>query len=132
MTHALRVQGTETQAAKKPAASSTHALEDLVKRAIGILEDYKALDVAVLPLAGKADFADFMVIATGTSTRHVASIGQALREGLKHDLLGLEGLREGEWVCADTGSVVVHVFLAEKRALYNLEKLWSYAFTPAE
>lgn len=132
MTLALRVQGAETQTAKKAVASHNHVLEDLVKRAIAVLEDYKALDVVVLPLAGKADFADFMIIASGTSTRHVASIGQALRENLKHDLLGVEGVREGEWVCADTGSVVVHVFLPEKRALYNLEKLWSYSFTPAE
>jgi len=99
-----------------------------LKRVIAVLEDYKALDVVVIPLAGKTSIADFMVVATGTSTRHVASMGQALDKALRSDMVGIEGLRDGEWVCADMGDVVAHVFTAEKRALYNLEKLWSHVF----
>ncbi|MBI1309039.1 MAG: ribosome silencing factor [Proteobacteria bacterium] len=103
-------------------------LEARLKRVVGVLEDYKAQDVVVIPLAGKTSIADFMVVATGTSSRHVASMGQALEKTLKGDLRGIEGLQEGSWVCADLGDVVAHVFTADKRALYNLEKLWSHVF----
>lgn len=106
---------------------------DEVERVCAILEDGKAHDIVVIPLAGQAGFADYLIIASGTSTRHVSSMGQAVQDKLgKEHVFGLEGLQDGEWVCADLGGIVVHIFLPEKRALYNLEKLWSHVFTPAE
>lgn len=111
-------------------AAETNALKDAV---IAVLEDYKADNIVVLPLAGQASFADFMIVASGTSTRHVASMGGALDDRLGPHVLGMEGRHEGEWVCVDMGAVVVHLFLPEKRGLYNLEKLWSHVFeAPAD
>lgn len=115
---------------QKPA---TPTLADELKQVTAVLEDYKAQNVTVIPLAGQASFADYLVIATGTSTRHVSSMGGALRDKLgKSSILSLEGMAEGEWVCADLGNIVVHLFVPEKRALYNLEKLWSHVFTEPE
>jgi ribosome-associated protein len=106
---------------------------DELKQVTAVLDDYKAQNVTVIPLAGQASFADYLVIATGTSTRHVSSMGSALQDKLgKATVLSLEGMVEGEWVCADLGNIVVHLFVPEKRALYNLEKLWSHVFTEAE
>lgn len=119
-------QGSQTSA---PTGEST---QDELKRVTAILEDYKAQSLVVIPLAGQASFADYLVIASGTSTRHVSSMGQALQEKMgRKSILHIEGLSEGEWVCADMGNIVIHLFVPEKRALYNLEKLWSHVFTDA-
>ncbi len=91
------------------------------------LDDDKAQDVVVLDLSGKTDFADFMVIATGTSQRHVGSMAQHLREKLKSTGQGpvpIEGLEQGDWVLVDGGDIVVHVFRADVRKFYDLEKIW--------
>lgn len=91
------------------------------------LDDDKAHDVVVLGLSGKTDFADFMVIATGTSQRHVVSMAQHLREKLKSTGQGpvpIEGLEQGDWVLVDGGDIVVHVFRADVRKFYDLEKIW--------
>jgi ribosome-associated protein len=92
------------------------------------LEDYKAQDIVVLDIAKHSGFTDDMVIVTGTSTRHIASIAEALIEHHKSHIMGQEGVGT-EWVCTDMGGIVVHIFTGDKRALYNLEKLWSYSFT---
>lgn len=91
------------------------------------LEDDKAQDVVVIDLAGKTDFADFMVIATGTSQRHVATMAEHLREKIKaagHERVPVEGLEQAEWVLIDGGDVVVHIFKPEVRKFYDLEKIW--------
>ncbi len=119
-----------TGEAPKAARNGSDTLADELKRVLAVLDDQKAQQVTVIPLAGQASFADYLVIATGTSTRHVSSIGLGLRDKLgSKAFLGLEGLQDGEWVCADMGGIVVHIFVPEKRALYNLEKLWSHVFT---
>jgi ribosome-associated protein len=91
------------------------------------LEDYKALEIVVLDISKTSGFADDMIIVSGTSTRHIASMAAALTEHHKASLMGQEGMGT-EWVCTDLGSVVVHIFTPAKRVLYNLEKLWSYSF----
>lgn len=114
---------------KKAAAQTGEiSLEMILKQVVDILDDHKAQDVVVIPLAGKASFADYLVIASGGSTRHVASMGSALDERMGSEVLGVEGMKEAEWVCVDMGAVVVHLFVPEKRSLYNLEKLWSHNF----
>ena len=91
------------------------------------LDDDKAQDVVVIDLAGKTDFADYMVIASGTSQRHVNTMAQHLREKLKkqgHGGIALEGTPQCDWVLIDGGDVVVHLFRPEIRAFYDLEKIW--------
>jgi ribosome-associated protein len=97
---------------------------DLVRTS---LDDDKAQDVVVIDLSGKTDFADFMVIATGTSQRHVASMAEHLREKFKsagQSKVPVEGLEQGDWVLVDGGDIVVHVFRADVRKFYELEKIW--------
>ena len=96
------------------------------------LDDDKAQDVVVIDLSGKTDFADYMVIATGTSQRHVASMAEHLREKLKSTGLSkvpVEGLDQGDWVLIDGGDIVVHVFRADVRKFYELEKIWGASAT---
>ena len=94
------------------------------------LENDKAQDVVVINLAGKTSFADYMVIATGTSQRQVAAMAVHLKEKMK--LTGqteilLEGTDQNDWVLIDSGDVVVHRFRPEIREFYALEKIWSGA-----
>ena len=105
----------------------TDHLLDLVRRS---LEDDKALEPVVIPLEGKTDIADWMVVATGTSSRHIASMAEKLLERMKeagHGAASAEGLGDPQanWVLIDAGDVIVHLFRAEARALYDIEKLWS-------
>jgi ribosome-associated protein len=101
------------------------ALQQSVDRA---LEDLKAKDVRTLDVRGKTSVTDFMVIASGTSSRHVKSIAdEVIRQAkdIGQPPLGVEGEREGEWVLVDLGDVVVHVMLPRVREFYGLERLWT-------
>ncbi|MCX7121258.1 MAG: ribosome silencing factor [Gammaproteobacteria bacterium] len=92
------------------------------------LDDNKALDVTELDVATLTDCMDVMVIATGTSTRHVQSIAKKLVNAVKEAgvrPLGVEGELTGEWVLIDLGDVVVHVMLKSERERYDLESLWT-------
>ncbi len=98
-------------------------LKDLI---IASLEDSKAEDIVIIPLAGKSDMADYMVIATGRADRHVAAIAEHLARALKDQgiLAPVEGLKQCDWVLVDAFDVVVHIFRQEVRDLYKLEKMW--------
>ncbi len=103
----------------------TEEIRDLVIRA---LEDVKAVKVSVLDVRGKTAITDFMVVASGTSDRHVKAlsdsvINEAKQAGIKP--LGVEGDRDAEWILIDLNDVVIHVMIPEIRDFYNLEKLWS-------
>lgn len=92
------------------------------------LEDFKALNIVTMDVTSLTQTIDAMVIATGTSTRHVQSISKKLFTAVKEaDLkpLGMEGEEFGEWILIDLGDVVVHVMLESQRELYQLEKLWA-------
>jgi ribosome-associated protein len=94
------------------------------------LEHAKARDIAVLDVRKVSDFTDYMVIATGTSNRHVQSTADRVVETLRdHGVrpVGSEGEKIGDWVLIDFGDVVVHVMREQTRDFYNLEKLWSDA-----
>lgn len=110
---------------KQVAESEIERLHDTVLEA---LDDLKAQDVRSIDLRGKSPLMDLMVIATGTSDRHVKSLAgnvarKAKEAGFK--VRGSEGEREGEWVLVDLDDIVVHVMLPRVRDFYNLEKLWS-------
>ena len=91
------------------------------------LHDDKAQDLITLDLKGKTSMADFLVIASGGSARHVAAMAEHLAEKFKEAGQGrvlIEGLGQGDWVLLDAGDVVVHLFRPEVRAFYNLEAMW--------
>jgi ribosome-associated protein len=93
-----------------------------------ILEDDKAEDIVAIDLAGKSSVADYLVIASGRSGRHVSALADHVLRHLKELGLGrvsTEGLSGGDWVLIDAGDVIVHVFRPEVREFYNLEKIWS-------
>src|SRR5690606_16601222 len=86
-------------------------------------------DAASLPLEGKSSHADYMVIASGRSTRQVAAIATKMAERLKqqgHGTPRVEGLPAADWVLIDAGDVVVHLFRPEVRSFYNLERMWGF------
>jgi ribosome-associated protein len=88
----------------------------------------KAEDSITIDLTGKSSIADFMVVASGRSQRHVASIAEHVVKDLEKSGVSrvrVEGLRQGDWVLIDAGDVIVHVFRPDVRAHYNLEKMWS-------
>ncbi len=99
------------------------------------LEELKAKDAVEIDIRGKSGIADFMVVASGTSTRHVKSIADevvrfAKRIGVMP--LGVEGEREAEWVLVDLGDVIVHVMLPRVREFYAIERLWTVGDQPPE
>lgn len=102
---------------------------EVVELVESVLEDSKAEDVVVIGLSGKSSIAEFMVIASGRSSRQVASAAEHLVEKLKAVGLmpSVEGKAAGDWVLVDAGDVVVHLFRPEVRAFYNLEKMWGVA-----
>ena len=102
------------------------ALHDLVLRS---LDDDQAVDVVTIPLQGKSSIADHMVIASGRSTRQVASMAQKLSQRIKQELgrnVRVEGLPIADWVLIDADDVIVHLFRPEVRSFYNLERMWAF------
>lgn len=103
----------------------TDALKTLV---VDALEDLKAKDIAHLDVAKLSSVTDSMIIASGTSSRHVAAVASNVVQRAKEaglQPLGVEGESGADWVLVDLGDVVVHVMLPETRQLYDLERLWS-------
>ncbi|WP_106638681.1 ribosome silencing factor [Allosphingosinicella vermicomposti] len=112
-------------------------LHDLV---LSSLDDDQAVEVVSIPLSGKSSIADYMVVASGRSTRQVASMAQKLQERIKRELgrnVRIEGLPIADWVLIDADDVIVHLFRPEVRTFYNLERMWAFeesaqASVPAE
>ncbi|GMV68352.1 MAG: ribosomal silencing factor RsfS [Pseudomonadota bacterium] len=102
--------------------------EQLQSLVIEALEEIKAVDVVALDVRRLTSIADGIVIASGTSQRHVQSLADnVLRRAREADVrpLGVEGEQTGDWVLVDLGDIIVHVMRPEVRDFYNLEKLWS-------
>ncbi len=100
------------------------ALRDLV---IKVLEDMKAKEITVIDVRGRSSITDIMVIASGTSSRHVKSLAESVAFQAKkagETPLGLEGVDEGEWALVDINGVIVHIMLPKVRDFYQLERLW--------
>ncbi|WP_066658483.1 MULTISPECIES: ribosome silencing factor [unclassified Sphingomonas] len=93
------------------------------------LDDDQAVETVSIPLAGKSSIADYMVVASGRSTRQVASMAQKLAEKIKAERghnPRVEGLPTADWVLIDAGDVIVHLFRPEVRTFYNLERMWAF------
>ncbi len=89
--------------------------------------DKKASEIEIIDVTGKVDYADYLILMTGQSDRHVGAIADAVESTLEKDgfrAISVEGLPRGQWVLIDFVDVVVHVFQAETRALYDLDGLW--------
>ena len=119
-----------------PSASNSHdqtsishdqSVQDCVKVVLNALEDVKAKDIVKIDVTGISNVADAMIIASGTSTRHIKSLAnnvadEARKAGFRP--IGIEGERDAEWILIDLGYVVVHCMLPTARKFYDLESLW--------
>jgi len=102
--------------------------EALLKEVITWLDDAKAEEIVTIDLAGKSSLGDFMIIASGRTDRHVGGIADQLRQKLKEagvENLRVEGTETCDWVVADAGDIIIHLFRPEVRDFYKLEKMWS-------
>jgi ribosome-associated protein len=117
---------TQPASRDRGANPQVEALHNLVLRS---LDDDQAQDIVSIPLSGKSSIADHMVIASGRSTRQVASMAQKLTERIKQDLgrnVRVEGLPIADWVLIDAEDVIIHLFRPEVRSFYNLERMWGF------
>ena len=115
-----------------PGADGVEALHALV---MSSLDDDQAVETVSIPLAGKSSIADYMVVASGRSTRQVASMATKLAEKIKAEFgrsPRVEGLPTADWVLIDAGDVIVHLFRPEVRTFYNLERMWSFGETAGQ
>jgi ribosome-associated protein len=119
-------------APKAKAAPKPKAAPSLKTIILDALDDMKALEVKFLDVRGLTDIADFMVIASGTSDRHVRSVAQRVVEKAKAAGFrphGIEGQQDGDWVLIDLNEMIIHVMLPRVREFYGLEKLWDMTVT---
>ena len=120
----------QASAAKGAVRPTADALLELV---LTSLDDDQAQDIVTIPLEGKSSIADYMIVASGRSTRQVAAIAQKLAERIKHSGQAaprIEGLPTADWVLVDAGEVIVHLFRPEVRSFYNLERMWGFGDSP--
>ena len=117
---------------KKSAESTQLTAKQLLELLQEVLDDNKAEDVVSIDLEGKSSVADYLLIATGRSARHVSAIADYILRAAKAAGLGqleTEGMSSNDWILIDAGDVIVHVFRDEVRGYYNLEKIWSVSLS---
>ena len=103
-------------------------ISDLKEIVIDTLDLNKAQDIVTIDLKDKSSMADYMIIASGTSSRHIQSLSEQVLEKLKNNGIKeskIEGKESGEWKLVDGIDLIVHIFHPEKRKFYELEKIWS-------
>jgi ribosome-associated protein len=130
----MHAEGTRLSALpqRDPAAGIPDA-EALHRLVLTSLDDDQAVETVSIPLAGKSSIADYMVVASGRSTRQVASMAQKLAERIKAECgrnPRIEGLPTADWVLIDAGDVIVHLFRPEVRSFYNIERMWAFGDGP--
>jgi len=107
------------------------AAQALARRIAQLLVEKKSSDVVILNVMGKSSYTDYVVVASGDSDRQVSAMAENVETSLKqeagHRTLGSEGQQGGNWVLLDYGDVVAHLFLADTRAFYDLEGMWTDA-----
>jgi len=102
-------------------------VKNLKNKIISTLEDIKAVDPIAIDVKKISSLADFMVIASGTSNRHITAISERIVEGLKEDDIAgikIEGQAGDDWLLVDAGDVIIHLMSSEAREFYDLESLW--------
>ena len=115
-----------------PDSAGSHVLHQLV---MTTLDDDQAVEPVSIPLAGKSSIADHMIVASGRSSRQVASMAAKLAERIKAETgrsPRIEGLPTADWVLIDAGDVIVHLFRPEVRSFYNLERMWAFGDAPGD
>jgi nicotinate-nucleotide adenylyltransferase len=116
--------------AKRPAKTQDSSAE-LLRLILASLDDSRAEDVVTVNLAGKTAIADYMVIASGRSSRQVAAMTDHLADALRgHARVAVEGKAQGDWVLVDAGDIIINLFRPEIRLFYNLEKMWGEMLPP--
>ncbi len=113
--------------ARSMSAPKTATSESLLAAVLKSLEDDKGEDIVQISLRGKSEMGDYMVIASGRSTRQVTAMAEKLTDRLKQEfgvISKVEGKDTGDWVLIDTGDIIVHIFRPEVREFYQLEKMW--------
>lgn len=117
-----KIRRTAIVSTRKPSSSQ---VQRLIQHS---LDTHKAENIVAIDLVGKSDFADSMIIASGTSSRHVSALADYVVKTLKAiglNPIPVEGKESGDWVLVDAGDTIVHLFRPEVRSHYNLEKMWS-------
>ncbi len=115
---------------KSAPTDSVDALHEMILKS---LDDDQAVETISIPLAGKSTIADHMIIASGRSTRQVASMAQKLQAKIKQDFgrtPRIEGMQTADWVLIDAGDIIIHLFRPEVRSFYNLERMWAFGDAP--
>jgi ribosome silencing factor RsfS/YbeB/iojap len=125
---AAPVKALKTPRTRKKTAAAAAPADRLRSLVLGALDDLKARDIREIDVRDKSSVTDLLVVASGTSSRHVKSIAdEVVRKAKQAGLppIGVEGQREAEWVLVDLGDIVVHVMLPRTREFYGLERLWT-------
>ena len=107
-------------------------LQEMIQTAVRAVNDKKACDMELVRVGGLTTLTEYFLICTGTSTPHVRALADAVEKAVKETFDGrlphhVEGYREGNWILLDYGELLIHVFLAETRRFYSLERLWGDA-----
>ena len=113
---------------EKVSLKSVFAIDQLKDNLTAFLKDQKLYEIVTIPLKGKSQEADYMIVASGQSSRQVGSVSEKLIELLKSKygiLSRSEGLEGAFWVLIDAGDIIIHIFRPEVRDYYQLEKMWS-------
>lgn len=127
LTTALQSSGAGKGTSRKTSKTALLAVDDVLGVVTNCLEDSKAEELVTINIKDKSALADYMVIASGRSNRHVSAIADHLLRELKNIGAGsakVEGLESGDWVLIDIGDIIVHLFRPEVREFYALEKMW--------
>lgn len=122
----MATRSTSRKTTRIPASSTSE--QALRRRVLAALDELKAKDVREIDVRGKTSIADLLIVASGTSSRHVKSIADEVVKFAKQAgvlPLGVEGQQEAEWVLVDLGDIIVHVMLPRIREFYGLERLWT-------
>ena len=115
--------------AAEPAADPTDSIDALHRLLLASLDDDQAVETVSIPLAGKSTIADYMIVASGRSSRQVGSMASKLVQKIKEHTgrsPRVEGMPIADWVLIDAGDVIVHLFRPEVRSFYNLERMWAF------
>lgn len=123
------------QSAKRSSAKASktaiEAVDDALKAILANLEDSKAEDIVTIDIKDKTAIADYMVVASGRSKRHVAAISDSLVRYMKpRSKARVEGQQNADWILVDMGDIIIHVFRPEVREFYSLEKMWQMTEHP--